>query len=213
MSDKGNGLQFRDLLKTSRSASYYWGDIPLLLVIGDHRGMLASDLFVRPALDHATRLMELSLKIEIDESYMDALLTPIVCKSVAGDDGPVLVGRSNVADICLNHTSVSKQHAQFLPPDKPGGLWRLQDLKSRNGTVVNGMRLDPEPVTARFMDGITFGSVRCRLLDSDAVDDLVASICSGDPDMETRTSFKLPKREEKAADPSDPTKRDPSPPR
>jgi sigma-B regulation protein RsbU (phosphoserine phosphatase) len=47
-----------------------------------------------------------------------------------------LVGRSTSADLPLDHVSVSRKHAEFVP--LPEGRWLLKDLGSRNGTSVNG---------------------------------------------------------------------------
>lgn len=47
-----------------------------------------------------------------------------------------LVGRSTSADLPLDHVSVSRKHAEFIP--LPEGRWLLKDLGSRNGTSVNG---------------------------------------------------------------------------
>ena len=46
------------------------------------------------------------------------------------------VGRSTSADLPLDHVSVSRKHAEFVP--LPEGRWLLKDLGSRNGTSVNG---------------------------------------------------------------------------
>lgn len=64
-------------------------------------------------------------------------------KSVAGEGWkkvvvggqPLVVGRSSQNDIILNHPSVSKFHAKFWKVDKQA---YLEDLKSSNGTRLNG---------------------------------------------------------------------------
>ncbi|MBN1817082.1 MAG: FHA domain-containing protein [Sedimentisphaerales bacterium] len=64
----------------------------------------------------------------------------------------VTVGREN-ADILLNDPSVSRLHAEFLFRD---GQWLLQDLRSSNGTLVNGRCLE-RPIQLRHNDQIQFG--------------------------------------------------------
>lgn len=48
------------------------------------------------------------------------------------------IGRDPGNDIVINHPQVSRQHARLM---RQGGLMVLEDLNSRNGTFVNGIRL------------------------------------------------------------------------
>jgi len=48
------------------------------------------------------------------------------------------VGRADSNDIVLAHNSVSKQHATIM---QEMGRWRLMDLKSTNGTIVNDLKV------------------------------------------------------------------------
>ena len=50
----------------------------------------------------------------------------------------VVVGRLESNDICLNKGNVSKQHAKFVIKD---GKYVVVDLKSTNGTFVNGKKI------------------------------------------------------------------------
>ena len=52
--------------------------------------------------------------------------------------GEVILGRSPQATIHVNHPSLSRQHASLVID----GAVHLQDLGSRNGTFVNGRRLE-----------------------------------------------------------------------
>lgn len=68
--------------------------------------------------------------------------------------GPVVIGRDQESDIHFDCTEVSRRHAKIA--SRPGGIPRLEDLGSKNGTFVNG-----EPVTAHSLkhgDGIQIGS-------------------------------------------------------
>ena len=50
----------------------------------------------------------------------------------------VIVGRDGAVDLAIDHTTVSKRHAEFSPI---GNLWQLTDLGSSNGTFVDGHKL------------------------------------------------------------------------
>lgn len=52
----------------------------------------------------------------------------------------ITVGRAGTNDVVIDHTVVSKVHATLSEID---GQWSVQDGRSRNGTFVNGVRLDP----------------------------------------------------------------------
>ena len=51
----------------------------------------------------------------------------------------VLIGRTAQCDITINDSSVSRKHASIESRD---GRFLLQDLKSTNGTQVNGESID-----------------------------------------------------------------------
>jgi pSer/pThr/pTyr-binding forkhead associated (FHA) protein len=54
------------------------------------------------------------------------------------DGKSVVIGRSPECDLRLQHQSVSRRHARLLLTD---GDWFLSDLRSTNGTLVNGKRI------------------------------------------------------------------------
>ncbi len=51
----------------------------------------------------------------------------------------VTFGRTAEADICIPDAKVSRIHAEIKPWD---GDYVIKDLKSRNGTFVNGVRVE-----------------------------------------------------------------------
>ncbi len=60
-----------------------------------------------------------------------------------GDAIPLLsevmtVGRRKSNDICLDFANVSSQHCEFT---YKSGVWNVRDLRSQNGTKVNGERI------------------------------------------------------------------------
>lgn len=62
------------------------------------------------------------------------------------------IGRSPRADVCIDDTLASREHA-ILSRDEAG--WMIRDLGARNGTHVNGRRIDVERL--RFGDRISIG--------------------------------------------------------
>src|SRR5437667_11342453 len=52
---------------------------------------------------------------------------------------PLVVGRRETCDICLQFANVSGTHCELTYKQ---GLWILLDLNSRNGTQVNDIRMD-----------------------------------------------------------------------
>ena len=69
--------------------------------------------------------------------------------------GTNLIGRDAKADILVDHTSVSRRHASILVN---GDDVVLHDLESRNGTFVNGRRID-RPMELRDGDIVGLGRV------------------------------------------------------
>ena len=67
---------------------------------------------------------------------------------------PVTIGRGNEADVVINDEKVSRIHCGIRLWD---GAYFLKDLKSRNGTLVNGAPVDV--VKLRPGDRIRVGSV------------------------------------------------------
>jgi pSer/pThr/pTyr-binding forkhead associated (FHA) protein len=66
----------------------------------------------------------------------------------------LIAGRTAECDIFLDAVSVSRKHAAFTARERDV---LVEDLTSRNGVYVNGVRL-VEPVTARIGDRIVLGS-------------------------------------------------------
>ncbi len=56
---------------------------------------------------------------------------------------PVVVGRSDEADVCLGDDWVSRSHCEI---DMVDDSLVVRDLGSRNGTFVNGSRIDVSPL-------------------------------------------------------------------
>jgi serine phosphatase RsbU (regulator of sigma subunit) len=71
---------------------------------------------------------------------------------------PIVIGRGKKADVALDDPSTSRRHATIEPY---GVAWRITDLESANGTLVNGRPVS-RPVTVRPGDLITVGKAVFR---------------------------------------------------
>ena len=78
------------------------------------------------------------------------------------DDRAVFtIGRSPECDLALGDLTVSWRHAELRRVDS---RWVLVDLRSTNGTLVNGWQVGPG-FTVRPGDCVTFGQLSFRLAD------------------------------------------------
>jgi hypothetical protein len=76
----------------------------------------------------------------------------------------ITVGRGGDCDVSFVHSSVSKLHAYFREDE---GQLTVTDLRSRNGTRVNGVAVAANratPIAAH--DGVQFGKVQAMVLDA-----------------------------------------------
>src|SRR5262249_37385849 len=69
-------------------------------------------------------------------------------------DAETIVGRSVKAAIQIDGDLVSRQHARFF---QQGDRWYVEDLGSRNGTLLNGNRITTAPLTAGDVVMIGYG--------------------------------------------------------
>jgi pSer/pThr/pTyr-binding forkhead associated (FHA) protein len=79
--------------------------------------------------------------------------------SLPAESKVTLLGRSRECDCVLSDETVSRQHAALR---HESGSWFLRDLRSTNGTRVNGARVLDE-VEVRAGDRVTFGALTYRL--------------------------------------------------
>jgi FHA domain len=69
-----------------------------------------------------------------------------------------LVGRGPLVHVRLQESTVSAEHASVYFDD---GVWKVRDLGSRNGTYLNGQRLDVRSARALSLDDeLAFGGPR-----------------------------------------------------
>jgi hypothetical protein len=105
---------------------------PVLLLRDD-------DSPLAPSADNATqthiKLDQLKARLQHEERW---LVLPVVNRPGALLSTQISVGRSPSSDLCLQFSDVSSFHAYFT---LRGGQVQLTDAQSKNGTTVNGLRL------------------------------------------------------------------------
>ena len=175
MKEPGDGLRLRDILRfTSLDVRMLWPDVHLLLVIGDSETSPGSDIFSLTRENRSTSAIALGEQLVTKDMLPGAMVVPISTKREDDLTTPVMVGRSQLADIYINHPTVSQRHAIIYPPQKEEDRWRIRDTSSTNGTMVGGVMLTPEAVHyLREMDDILFGALSCRFIDTAALAELL----------------------------------------
>jgi DNA-binding winged helix-turn-helix (wHTH) protein len=70
-------------------------------------------------------------------------------------EGSTVIGRGSECDAQIRSSSISRSHARIVLKD---GVARIEDLGSRNGTYVEGERIDG-PVVLKTGDRVHFGAI------------------------------------------------------
>lgn len=81
-------------------------------------------------------------------------------------DAPVLVGRSQEADLVIVHRSVSREHCRIW---REGNGYRIRDLGATNTTRVNEKRIEKDTVLADG-DQVTVGESILKFISQDSVE-------------------------------------------
>lgn len=121
------------------------------LFAGTPLAMPVSDAGVAPAADAVTVPTLLGLGAPVRDVRFQMIASGAVSQWE--------IGRAEGADIRIDDTSVSKNHAQII---NEGARWKLVDLMSANGTYVNGEK----GLTSYLKNGdrLRFGQVECQFL-------------------------------------------------
>ena len=69
-------------------------------------------------------------------------------------DNRVVIGRGSNSDLVIGHERVSRRHAIVFR--RHGGVW-VMDLRSANGTFVNGTRIGRRPASLAPGDSVSLG--------------------------------------------------------
>lgn len=125
----------------------------LLGFLGLFAWLIYKDLLVTTAVLQQKRQASGHLRVIANEGT-----TPAV-----GDRFPLhpltSIGRAPSSTIVLDYTFISQEHALLM---ERGGQWWLEDLGSRNGTLLNGAPLTETAVVSSG-DIITIGEVQLKL--------------------------------------------------
>src|SRR5690242_8376286 len=81
-------------------------------------------------------------------------------------DGTYVCGRATECDLVVPHRTVSRRHAELLVA---GDRISIVDLKSRNGTFVDGTRIESAEVCARQV--VSLGEISFRLVEGNGEDE------------------------------------------
>jgi sigma-B regulation protein RsbU (phosphoserine phosphatase) len=79
--------------------------------------------------------------------------------------GKYIIGRKENCDFCIGHKTVSGNHAEISINDSGEGI-TLRDLGSKNGTVVNDLKIQ-DSIELKEQDRIMFGSTEFRIQSED----------------------------------------------
>jgi hypothetical protein len=79
------------------------------------------------------------------------------------DADRVVIGRGAECDIAIDDLYLSTKHTQLWFEDDE---WYIADMGSKNGTYVNGTRMDKEPLILDSGDKIRLGQVEFMIVDN-----------------------------------------------
>ena len=132
-----------------------------LLQLGDYRLELCDEAVVVPAADAPQENTAIQTSSLLDRP--DRLV--VVTGDNAGTEYPldgqrIVLGRAEDADICINHSSVSRTHAEIV--NLGMGIYEIFDRGSSNGIRVNGIRFERRVIEDD--DEIELGDVRLRFI-------------------------------------------------
>jgi len=110
------------------------------------------------------------------ELVKDTALSPSLQKSriIPFEGDSLTLGRGDDCTIKVNHASVSDVHAKF---EAFGSIWSIQDSGSKNGTLLNGRKLNAnEQSPIKFGTKIILGEAQFLFLSSEETFDLIQDL-------------------------------------
>lgn len=113
-----------------------------------------------PAPDRATRA---SSERRARESAGDALALQVAPRAGRDRSHGIQLGRGPDNDLVVDDGTLSRAHLVLRTAD---GAWMVEDLRSSNGTRVDGVPVEPGPVPIEPGTTIEAGSVRLTFYDA-----------------------------------------------
>jgi len=97
-------------------------------------------------------------------AYLALIVEDVVIKKWELSEEVIIIGRANDCDIQIDDQSVSSKHARLVIEADPyldgvNGIY-LEDLRSTNGTELNGQRVSREKLNDQDMIKIGFNHFR-----------------------------------------------------
>ena len=120
---------------------------------------------IESALEWLEREYDEQVELEVDRIRNRLVSGPIITLEVHGSlltyvlGSTITVGRAN-ADIVVHSSSVSRQHLRLFRKD---GIAMVEDLETRNGTLLAGARIDSALPIGSGLELDLAGQVPCRL--------------------------------------------------
>ncbi|HVS05293.1 MAG TPA: ATP-binding cassette domain-containing protein [Candidatus Dormibacteraeota bacterium] len=133
----------------------------VVLLLGDASKGIPIELVPVPS---GSRIAEATPTLTLARSRVEAIhhaaidLGPMTISSAISGD--VTIGRATDNTVVLADLTVSRHHARLV--QAPGRTPELIDLRSHNGTYINGVRIERAPVTDTDVIGIANHSLRLR---------------------------------------------------
>src|SRR4029453_18918201 len=126
-----------------------------------------------------------------DQPKLLAIAGPLRGKVFEIDTDELSIGRTDAAGVLIDHKSVSRRHCVFR---REGETLQVEDLGSRNGTLVNG-----EAVRSHLLehgDRVTVGSSELIvLLHDEDLSSLLSDVRLTEDAFDPVVSFELPREE------------------
>lgn len=111
-------------------------DVALAQGLIDRGGLIGDlGLRLRPRGRWAMARARLAAAAVSARSALAAPPSLLLALDWSGSPGELIIGRHPDCDLVLHDATVSRYHARLVYRD---GAWVIQDLESRNGTVLNG---------------------------------------------------------------------------
>lgn len=109
----------------------------------------------------------------------------VIKRFTLSEGSQVTIGRGSEADVVVDNTAISRQHTALELRD---GVYFLSDLGSKNGTFVNGQKVD-KAVPVSENDIVELGKFRLSVSLEDTPETSASSSSASPMDMDEETIF------------------------